>query len=44
MMNGRTTIRASGSQAYSEKNNEDGQDAFVLAQVVMFGSWQWFSL
>jgi hypothetical protein len=44
IMNGGTTMRAFGSEEYAQKVNESGQDAFVLAQVVMFGSFQWFSL
>jgi hypothetical protein len=43
-MNGGTTIRAVGSQDFSQKVNESGQDAYVLAQVVMFATFQWFSL
>lgn len=44
IMSGGTTIRAVGSQDYAKRVNEEGQDAYVLAQVVMFASFQWFSL
>jgi ABC-type multidrug transport system fused ATPase/permease subunit len=44
IMSGGVTIRAVGSQEYAKKINEQGQDGYVLGQVVMFTTFQWFSM